>query len=93
MLRRSRRWAMRADAVDDLVREFVIETFVFTEADRAGLTETTDLVELGILDSMNVLQLVDYIEEQFDIMLDPEDLFLLTTLDGIVAIIRDKAEP
>lgn len=84
---------MRADAVDDLVREFVIETFVFTEADRAGLTETTDLVELGILDSMNVLQLVDYIEEQFDIMLDPEDLFLLTTLDGIVAIIRDKAEP
>lgn len=84
---------MRADAVDDLVREFLIETFVFTEADRAGLTETTDLVELGILDSMNVLQLVDYIEEQFDIMLDPEDLFLLTTLDGIVAIIRDKAEP
>ena len=84
---------MRADAVDDLVREFVIETFVFTEADRAGLTESTDLVELGILDSMNVLQLVDYIEEQFDIMLDPEDLFLLTTLDGIVAIIRDKAEP
>ena len=84
---------MRADAVDDLVREFVIETFVFTEADRGGLTGTTDLVELGILDSMNVLQLVDYIEEQFDIMLDPEDLFLLTTLDGIVAIIRDKAEP
>ena len=84
---------MRADAVGELVRGFLIETFVFTEADRAGLTESTDLVELGILDSMNVLQLVDYIEEQFDIMLDPEDLFLLTTLDGIVAIICDKAEP
>ena len=78
-------------AIDDLVRDFVVDTFVFTEADRAALTQTTDLVDLGILDSMNVLQLVDFIEEEFDIMLDPEDLFLLTTLAGIVAIVREKA--
>ena len=79
-------------AIDDQVREFVIETFVFTDADKVELTDTTDLVELGVLDSMNVLQLVDFIEEQFDIMLDPEDLFLLTTLAGIVAVIREKAD-
>ena len=79
-------------AIDDQVREFVIDTFVFTDADKVELTDTTDLVELGVLDSMNVLQLVDFIEEQFDIMLDPEDLFLLTTLAGIVAVIREKAD-
>ncbi len=82
----------QAQAVDDLVRDFVIETFVFTDADRAVLTDTSDLVELGLLDSMNVLQLVDFIEETFDFMLEPEDLFLLTTLNGIAALIRERLE-
>jgi acyl carrier protein len=73
------------------VREFVVKTFVLDDADEADLTETTDLVELGLLDSMNVLQLVDFIEETFDFMLDPEDLFRLTTLAGIVELIRARA--
>ena len=82
----------QTQSIDDQVREFVIETFVFSDADRAVLTDTSDLVDLGLLDSMNVLQLVDFIEETFDFMLDPEDLFLLTTLNGIAVLIRERLD-
>lgn len=76
--------------VEQQVRDFVTKTFFFDDAEAAKVEDSTDLVELGVLDSMNVLQLVDFMEVTFDFELDPEDLFLMTTLDGIVKIIRER---
>lgn len=79
-----------AGTIEQLIRDFLVKTFVSVDSGAAELTGSTDLVELGLLDSMNVLQLVDFIEERYDFMLDPEDLFLLTTLDGIVELIMER---
>ena len=78
--------------IEEVVRDFVIKTFVWDQATVVDLSSDTDLVELGLLDSMNVLQLVGFIEEEYDFMLEPEDLFLLTTLDGICTVIRERIE-
>jgi acyl carrier protein len=63
------------------------------DLDADALTDTTELVDIGIVDSMNVLKLVDFIEETFDFMLDPEDLFGMRTIAGIVDVICEKAGP
>jgi acyl carrier protein len=70
------------------LRKFILDTY--WSADETRLTDTTDLVDAGVVDSMNVLKLVDFIEEEFDFMLEPEDLFLMTTIASTVELIRDK---
>ena len=54
------------------------------------LTNTTELVESGIVDSINVLKLVDFIEEQYDIELEPEDIGEFTTISKIVGVVEAK---
>ena len=76
--------------VGEVVRLFVIETFVMGQVAPEELHGDTDLVDIGLLDSMNVLQLVDFLEERFDFQLESEDLLLLTTIDGITALVLER---
>ncbi len=54
------------------VREFVVENFLFGEGD--DLEDDTSFLEEGIIDSTGILELVDFIEEEFDISIDDEEL-------------------
>ena len=62
--------------------------------DQAGLTFTNDfkLVEQGVIDSMGILRLITFIEENFNLTFAPEDLRLenFVTPDAITAFIVDK---
>jgi acyl carrier protein len=75
--------------IEDSVRDFIRETF-WSGATTEELTDTSLLVDVGVLDSMNVLQLVDFIEEEFDFMLEPDELFRLTSVAGIAELIRER---
>jgi acyl carrier protein len=76
--------------IESAVRDFVATTFWIGEPEGDELTDTTDLVDVGVVDSMNVLKLVDFIEEEFDFMLEPEELFRLTTVSNIADLIRER---
>ena len=41
---------------------------------RAGLTEHTELMQAGILDSFGVVRLIQFVEEQFDIRIPDSDI-------------------
>ncbi len=75
--------------IESSVHDFLIEAF-FDGDNAAGLTHDLHLVENAILDSINVLRLVEFMEEEFDIMLEPEELHRLITVNEIAAVIRDK---
>ena len=62
------------------IRAFIIENFLFGNDD--GLKDETSFLEEGIIDSTGVLELVTFLEEDFDITIDDEEL-IPENLDSI----------
>jgi len=65
------------------VKNFVVENFLFGNAN--GLEDDTSFLEAGILDSTGVLEVVGFLEEQFGIKVDDEEL-IPENLDSIKGI-------
>lgn len=62
------------------IRAFIIENFLFGEAN--GLSDDTSFLEEGIIDSTGVLELVEFLEKEFSISVDDEEL-IPENLDSI----------
>jgi len=71
------------------IREFVREAFLYGEA-RPEVTDAAELVKTGIIDSINVLRLVDFVEETYEIELEPADITRFTSIVDITAVIEEK---
>ncbi len=56
----------------DKIKVFVVETFLFGEGDE--LSEDTSFLNEGIIDSTGVLELVDFIEEEFGVTVEDDEL-------------------
>ena len=54
------------------IRQFLSENFPYVDGDHVDAEQS--LVEAGVIDSMGVLQLVDFLEETFQIRIPLEDL-------------------
>ncbi|MFA7536800.1 MAG: acyl carrier protein [Desulfuromonadales bacterium] len=67
------------------VRAFIVENFLF--GDGAGLEEETSFLQSGIIDSTGVLELVGFIEEEFDLVVRDEEL-IPDNLDSIGRVAR-----
>ena len=65
------------------VRNFVVENFLFGNAN--GLADDTSFLEAGILDSTGVMEVVAFLEQQFGVRVD-EDELTPENLDSIVSI-------
>jgi acyl carrier protein len=79
------------DNIRDTVRHFILDNFLPGE-DPANLTDSTELKESGILDSMSTLKLVSFLEEQFKVELEADDLDAgnLATIENIERLVRSK---
>jgi acyl carrier protein len=54
------------------VRHFVVENFLFGEGE--SLKEDTSFLEMGIIDSTGILELVFFIEETYGIKIEDDEL-------------------
>lgn len=77
-----------------------LKTFILTEylpgEDPAALTDTTPLMTTGILDSIAVLKVVTFLENEFGITIQPHEAVVenLNTLSDIADfVISKKAAP
>ncbi len=66
------------------VRAFIEENFLFRE-DVSGLADTDSLLENGIMDSTGILELVAFLESEFDIQMSDAEI-VPENLDSIAAI-------
>lgn len=73
------------EAIKLKVRNFIVGNFLFGEAD--GLQDDTSFLEAGILDSTGVMEVVGFLEEQFSIRIDDDEL-TPENLDSISSIER-----
>lgn len=67
------------------LREFIVETFLF--GDDSSLKDDTSFMDAGVLDSMGILRVVDFIERTYGVKLK-DGQFIPENLDSIERIAR-----
>lgn len=74
------------------IRSFIVENFLFGDA--GELKEDTSFLNDGIIDSTGILELVDYIEENFGIKVEDDELVPenLDSIKNLEAYITRKTQ-
>lgn len=78
--------------VKKTVRKFIIDDFLF--GDDEGLEDNTSFLDKGIVDSTGILELVEFITEQFSIEVEDDELVPenLDSIDNVTAFIGRKTD-
>lgn len=79
------------DTVKESIRTFILGD-ILEEQDLSELTDSTPLITTAILDSVAVLKLVLFLEDEFSIGVDPAqiDADHLNTVDLIAELVRSS---
>ena len=74
----------------DKVRRFIVENFLFGEDE--GLKDDTSFLEEGVIDSTGILELVSFLEEEFNITIEDEELIPenLDSINYVVSYLKTK---
>lgn len=74
------------------LRAFILSTFLPGESPET-LKDSTQLLTSGIIASLSLLELVSFIEEQFSVVLEQEDIGpdRMDSIDSMVELIRERA--
>ena len=77
--------------VMNTIKSFILKEFLPDE-DPATLTPTTPLLTSGILDSLATLKLINFLEDEFHIQLEPHDADqeFLDTLELLCKLVESK---
>ncbi|KJS32207.1 MAG: acyl carrier protein [Desulfatitalea sp. BRH_c12] len=72
------------------IKMFIVENFLFGNAE--GLMDDTSFLEDGIIDSTGVLELVNFLEEEFSIKVEDEELVPenLDSINNLSAYLQKK---
>lgn len=80
-----------ADEVRQTIRAFILSNFLPGEAPET-LSDSTLLVTSGVITSLSMLELVDFIEDTFAVTLDPADFGVarMDSVDLLVELVLDR---
>ena len=78
-------------SVKEAVMNFIRENFIMGRSD-VVLDEKVSLIDSGVMDSTGVLELVEFLETQFSIKIEDEELVPenLETIDNIMKFLGTK---
>lgn len=79
------------DVVKTQVRQFVIDSFLFGQ-DSQSLADNDSFLDRGIVDSTGVLELVGFLETQFNVSVDNHELIPdnLDSIDRVTTFVSAK---
>jgi len=77
--------------IKEKIRQFIRANLVVFE-DEADFTDSDNIFEMGFVNSLFAMKLVSYIEQEFGITVDNEDLEIsnFSSVDRIVGYIENK---
>lgn len=78
-------------SIEQQVRDYILENYLFTD-DQAALNNADSFLETGILDSTGILEVIYFIEEDFGIKVEDDEMIPenLDSVDHIVAFVSRK---
>ena len=76
---------------EEILRKYILENYLFTD-DESELDNNDSFLDLGIIDSTGIMEVVLFIEMEFDIEVDDEDLLPenLDTINNLVKFIATR---
>ncbi len=76
--------------VKNKIRTFIIDNYLF--GDDEGLEENTSFLDEGIVDSTGILELIEFISDEFSITVEDEELVPenLDSINNVTAFIGRK---
>jgi len=82
---------MNPQEIKNTLREFILKEFLPGEKPES-LSDSTELITRGILDSLATLKLVSFVEERYRVTFAPHetDVEYLNTIDSIAALVASK---
>jgi acyl carrier protein len=72
------------EQIEALIKDQISQEFMY-DKNTDILTNDYPLIEQGIIDSMGIMRMINFLEEQFGITVEPED-FLLEFFETVNAI-------
>lgn len=74
-----------------IVTDFINEEFLYDKTD-IEMTNDLNIIEQGILDSMDIFRLIQFIEEKVNIVLEPDEMVQTNfqSVNDIVGFIKSK---
>lgn len=75
------------------IRKYMESNFVVFDED-TQFSDDDDIFQLGYLNSLFAMQLLTYIQNEFDIVIDDEDIDIrnFSTVNNILRLVRKKKE-
>ena len=72
------------------IKNFIIDNFLF--GDDEGLEDDVSFLEEGIIDSTGILELITFLEEDFSIEIDDEEMLPenLDSINNVLAFLNKK---
>jgi acyl carrier protein len=77
---------MDANEIRSQVHEYLVENFLYGD-EEAKLGEEDSFLESGLIDSTGILELIQFLEETFDMVVDDEDM-IPANLDSIQRVTK-----
>ena len=80
--------------IEEMIHEYIAENFLFSNNGYPYADDVSFLNE-GIVDSMNVLELVMFVEKEFSIQIEDEDIVPdnFDSVSRLAAFVRRKVSP
>lgn len=77
---------MTNTAPREQLRQFILNNYLFTD-DQSALADDTSFLDNGILDSMGILELIDFLDETFSVKVTGDEL-VPENLDSINSVLK-----
>jgi acyl carrier protein len=79
------------DPIEAILKEYILTEHLYMEKNRS-LSNDESLLSRGVIDSIGLLQMVAFVEEQFKIKITPDDLVPenFETVNALKALIQSK---
>jgi acyl carrier protein len=77
---------MGDNTIQKQIREYVVEAFLLGQ-DESALTNGESFLESGLIDSTGVLELIQFVEDSFEIEIEDEEM-IPENLDSIDLLVR-----
>jgi acyl carrier protein len=80
--------------IEEKINKFINQTFLQGREANPGLENDTSFLEKGIVDSTGVLELVEFLEETFNIKVEDEELVPenLDSVSNLVEFVSQKVD-
>ncbi len=77
--------------IEEDIRNYIAKNILFSKSG-FPYADTSSLLQEGVIDSMNVLELVMFVEENYDVMVEDEDIVPdnFDSIAALAAYIRQK---